>query len=127
MIHFITVGLVSQVHAQALGFTSTVYLFVWAVSSEAAKRLATHYLEGSGIAVRKVLSAALAVQQSPARYTFPEQIHGLPATHLSEALRGRQYSDEMLQDALRAHARSRAAITAGSLQKAPCEETILSS
>lgn len=77
MIYFVTAMLKEQVHAQALGFTKTVYLFGWGDTKGEAQDNVAAYLTGSEIKVEKTDSSA-ALEQNAARYAFPEQIVGLP-------------------------------------------------
>ncbi len=79
MIWFATIQLGEVVHAQALGFTHTLYEFVHA-ETEADAMLAArlHYERGAAtygkpVKVKRVRAGSAAVHQDINRYAFPEQ------------------------------------------------------
>lgn len=112
MIHFVTVNLEQEVHAQALGFTKTVYLYGYGSSDEAVDHV-TAYLASQHLRVRKIASASKAVEQDPRRYTFPEQICGLPEDLALEAIRHKALPDGWHAETTAAFYTRREAIATG--------------
>lgn len=75
---FATVRVDPAIHAQALGFTNLIYQYVWAQTAQDAVQAIKAALYKKGIGFTAVLDLDLAHDQDPSRYTFPEQIIGLP-------------------------------------------------
>ncbi len=100
MIHFMTVYLDRQVHAQALGFTSLVFMYSWGETIEEAEAHVKAYLKGIGVGVRRLCGTAHAVKQSPRSYCFPEQICGLPNELAVEAIRAAGYPADITAETL---------------------------
>lgn len=100
MIHFVTVHMKELVHAQALGFTKTVYLHCWGVDAAEAERHALAYCLGIGAKPDFCSKPSIAQQQDPNRYTFPEQIHGLPKDVAERAIRAHDFGDSITTSTL---------------------------
>src|SRR4051812_46716248 len=76
-IHFVTLGLSEQVHAQGLGFTSMLFAYVFAASSVEATEVARRFYEARKCKVSRC-SGREALHTDLSRFTFPEQIIDLP-------------------------------------------------
>lgn len=101
MIHFVTVHMKEQIHAQALGFTKAVYLYCWGGDPAEAERHAMAYCLGVGGKPDFCSKPTVAQQQEPTRYTFPEQIHGLPLDMAETAIRAHDFGDSITASTLR--------------------------
>lgn len=88
MIFIAYVQLDQQVHAQAMGFTSALYIYGWGRTVEEAQAAVTADL--FGYADRPIgvvqIGLTLAKEQDLGKYTFPEQIRGLPRQMLIDCL-----------------------------------------
>lgn len=89
MFYFVTLSLAQTVHAQGLGFTTTVYSYAWATSPEHAAHLASAWHSLKGCVVNRA-TASPAIQQDLARFSLPEAIINLPddVLHLEYERRG---------------------------------------
>lgn len=119
MIHFVTIHLHKQVHVQALGLTSTLYLHCWGINSAEAVRHAEAYCLGSGLEPKPGATASVAAQQEPKRYTFPEQIYGLPKDVAENAIRSCNYGPPITAETLQTLAKKRATVQKGLALLAP--------
>lgn len=91
MIHFVTVDLVDQVHAQGLGFTRQIFCFAHAPSAEDAEARVRAYLQKQQLPAIRKLHARKSVRQDAGSFTFPEQVIDLPAATLKAIYEQRGY------------------------------------
>ncbi|MBG6083032.1 hypothetical protein [Rubrivivax gelatinosus] len=98
MIYFTTVSLAKAVHAQGLGLTSLIFPFCWGSDSAEAELNAKAYLVGSGIQPMRFHGTTPALVQDAARYTFPEEIYGIPTEIAKTALE--RYGEHLAAEAL---------------------------
>lgn len=78
IIYFVSAWLASDVHVQALGFTSYLPMFAWGLSEVEAARNVHAYLTGAGAVVKKIADVKPCHIQDPARLCYPEQVCGIP-------------------------------------------------
>jgi hypothetical protein len=97
-IYCVDVRLTKQVHAQALGFTKNLYLYAWGGSASEAQETVRAYLLGNDVEVDGFNGTRPAHQQDAAKYTFPEQIHGLPTEVAREAIRAHDWGSCIEQE-----------------------------
>lgn len=78
-IYFLSVRTNELLHQQALGFGKDVMLYAYANSPDNAKQIARGFVESRGLTVDKIENNPRpALNQQIEKYTFPEQIYGLP-------------------------------------------------
>ncbi len=115
MIHFVTANLDRRVHAQALGFTTTVYLYGWGATPEEAEESVRAYLKGIGVGVTKFCSTTKALQQDISRYTFPEQLCGAPHDAVVSVIRSQHYPEDWINESVAAFFKREQTISQGRL------------
>lgn len=113
MIHFVTIHLHEQVHAQALGFTKTLYMYGWGKDPAEAGRNVMAYCQASDLKPDRISSAILSHEQDLGRFTFPEQIYGLPAAVGRLTLSRRSYTEAMIEESLQKFSRNQSAVQKG--------------
>src|SRR5574337_1494239 len=113
MIYFVTVNLEQSVHAQALGFTKMLYMHGWGSSPQEAVDNVKSYLAAKQLTVRKDDGATLAKQQDVRRYSFPEQICGLPEDLALDAIRNMALPEDWHAKATAAYLSRRDAVATG--------------
>lgn len=98
-IYWVVPKLQQEVHAGALGFTKTLYFYVWARSEGEAKTLMEAYLNGEGLALDRLQQKpCLAINQNLKTYYFPEQIIGLPEELIEPDLLPSAFKDKVLAE-----------------------------
>lgn len=115
MIYFVTVQLNEQVHAQALGFTNTIYQYCHADSPANAVRTSQAWCVGRGLQFKSA-AASESTQQDPARFTFVENIHGLPESAFEECMKQvakRGFPEHMVAESRKSAAANRALVARG--------------
>lgn len=103
-IFFMTVDLEKQVHVTPLGFTHAIPVYGWGRDADEAQRHVRAFYEGGGLAVKDFLGSAIpAVNQELGRYTFPEQISGLPEEIALEAIQASKLPEEWIEDSIQTY------------------------
>lgn len=113
MIHFVSIHLTEQVHAQALGFTKTLYMYGWGKDANEAGRNVTAYCLGADLKPDRIFSTSVSQQQDPKRFTFPEQIHGLPSAVGRSVIKQMPFTESMIEEALNKQASNYQALQRG--------------
>lgn len=100
MIFFVTVRLSETVHAQGLGFTKTLYAYVWAASADHASHLSTAWYQHKGCVVDKS-SSTPALHQELRTFAMPESIINIPESMLQQEYDRRGWPDSLREPARR--------------------------
>lgn len=112
-VYLATVHLSEEVHAQALGFTRTIYPFVWGTDEDEARAHAMAYCLGAELKPERVSSCTVFTQQEIKRFTFIEQIHGLPPDLAVAGLTAQQWPEAIHVKSLSKLASNQAAMARG--------------
>lgn len=99
-LYWMQVKVTKVVHMQALGFTDWVPMHAWGDDENEALGNVTSYLVARGSEVARCPEVKRALEQDPARYTFPEQIVGLPDDVARAAIVRKRFPASIEQDTL---------------------------
>lgn len=113
MIYFVCVHMKEQIYVQPFGLTRSAWLYCWGGDAAEATSNAMAYCLGSDCKPDFCDEPSPAQQQDPSRYTFPEQIHGLPLGETETAIRAREYPDWIIESTLRDLAKKRDTLRRG--------------
>lgn len=98
MIFFVTLRLSEAVHAQGLGFTKTLFAYVFAATADHASHLATAWYQHKGCVVDKA-SVTPALQQELRSFSMPESIINIPESLLQQEYDRRGWPDSLREPA----------------------------
>lgn len=100
MIYFVTIRLSQSVHAQGLGFTKTLFAYVWAASPDHASQLATVWYQHKGCIVEQS-SVTPAIKQELRSFAMPDSIINIPDSFLQQEYERRGWPDSLREPARR--------------------------